>query len=376
VTEIEIPRGALVAMTGATGFLGSHVAAQLLASGYRVRAAIRATSNLRWVHGHPIDTVLVPLVPQSLTPPARMPPGPSRRTPATQQSPGTPPPVAMPTTPLEEAAHEADLDGFLSGVSAVIHCAGVVRAPDDDAYRLGNVETTRYLLDAARRQATCRVFILISSLAAAGPAPLDRPRREEDRCEPITAYGRSKLAAEKLVNEPDLPFRTAILRPPALYGPHDRAFLPLFRLAMGGWMFRLGGRLSGFSLVDGRDAAAGVLALLESDQAKGPYFIDDGHAYAWPDIAAALGQACRRRIRTIKIPLGLLRTVARLMGPGRAAQAPLLHPDRLADLGADGWVCSGEKLRRETGFVARRGLEMGFQETLDYYRHHDWLPQT
>ena len=68
-------------------------------------------------------------------------------------------------------------------------------------------------------------FVLISSLAAHGPAGLDRPARESDPCRPLTAYGRSKLAAEALALAPDLPFRTAVLRPPALYGPRDRGFL-------------------------------------------------------------------------------------------------------------------------------------------------------
>ena len=104
------------------------------------------------------------------------------------------------------------------------------------------MDTTAALLEAAANGWADRpetaAFVLISSLAAHGPAGLDQPAVETDPCRPITAYGRSKLAAEKLVWSRDWPFRTAILRPPALYGPRDREFLPLFKLALRGWTGR------------------------------------------------------------------------------------------------------------------------------------------
>ncbi len=334
-------RGLRVALTGATGFLGSHIADVLLARGYQVRASVRTTSNLRWLDGKPVETVVVDL-----------------------------------TDP-------EDCTRFLAGTGGLIHCAGVVSAPARKIYYTANVTSTETLLAAAAGAwAGCgnagdedpAAFILISSLAAHGPAGLDRPALETDACRPITDYGRSKLAAEKLVTRGEWTFRTAVLRPPSLYGPRDAEFLPLIRMAIRGWTGRLGSRMTGLSLVDGRDAAAAAVALLETGSATGPFFVDDGRTgYDWPAMAEALGRMAGRRIRTLPVPLGLLKFISRLAGSSRAARSAILNRDRIRDLDSVGWVCDGSRLNTETGFRAKRDAARGFTETLDFYREEGWL---
>ena len=164
-----------------------------------------------------------------------------------------------------------------------------------------------------------------------------------------------------------------ILRPPALYGPRDHAFLPLFRLAQAGWTFRIGKSVEGLSLVDGRDAASATIHLLETPGVGGPYFVDDGHGYSWSEVVAALSEACGRRVRTVRLSLGILRMIARLLGSGRTEKLPLLQKDRLVDLTAPGWVCSGRKLRQETDFRPQHDLKHGFAEALTFYQRNGWL---
>jgi dihydroflavonol-4-reductase len=326
-----------VALTGATGFLGSHIADCLLAAGRQVRCSVRPTSSLRWLEGKPLQTVETDL--------------------------------------LDPASCRA----FLDGCTAVIHCAGVVSATDEPTYRQGNVETTRVLLETAAemwagQEAGDRCFVLVSSLAAFGPAGLARPATEDQPCAPITAYGRSKLAAENLIGGRTWPFRTTILRPPGLYGPRDGDFLPLFRAASRGFTARIGRRMEGLSLVDGRDAAAAAVALLTTPGARGVYFVDDGHGgYRWPEVAAALGEAMGRQVRLLHIPLGLLRLLARLVGRRRAVRSPVLNPDRMRDLDTPGWVCDGQRLRRETGFTAGFDLTRGFTATVRDLRERGLL---
>jgi nucleoside-diphosphate-sugar epimerase len=319
-----------VALTGATGFLGSHIADQLLAAGCRVRVSVRATSNLRWLEGKPVEIVEIDL------------------------------------------GSAADCRAFVAGSEAVVHCAGVVSATREEDYRKANVDTTRVLLEAAQQEwagVADHVFLLVSSLAAHGPAPLSRPAVETAECHPITAYGRSKRAAEQLALEGDWDFRCVSLRPPGLYGPRDTEFVPLFKAARWGLTARIGQSITGLSLVDGRDAAAAALALLASEQAVGPYFVDDGQAgYSWPQLAAALGQAAGRKVRVLPLPLGLLKLAAAVVGRGRAARSPVLNADRLADLDAEGWACDGSRLNRDTGFRAQFDLERGFRTTMDFLR--------
>jgi nucleoside-diphosphate-sugar epimerase len=333
--------GAVVALTGATGFLGSHVADALIARGYVVRASLRPTSDTRWLVGKPVQTKLVDL--SGSAPDARNP-------------------------------WSANLDDFLRDAEAVVHCAGVVLAAGEEGYRRGNVDPTRNLLAAAARQAHCRIFLLISSLAAAGPGPAQRARREEDPPAPLTPYGRSKLAAEQLLLGAEYPFRTIVLRPCALYGPRDRAFLPLFRLAGRGWSPHLRCPLQALSLLDGRDAATAAVSLLEDPAAGGVYFASDGLAHGWEDLRACLALAWNHRVRRLSVPRWFLAGLGRLAGTRWGGRHHLLA--RLPELAAPGWVCSGERLRRQTGFLPARDLRRGLTETLDFYRRHGWITAT
>ena len=324
----------LIALTGATGFLGSHIADLLLAGGYRVRASVRPTSSLRWLEGKDIETVILDL--------------------------GT----------------GADADRLLDGAQGVIHCAGVTSESRPGDYQHGNVGITRNLLDAAGRRwseppaGDAPAFIYISSMAAHGPASLDRPATEADASAPITAYGRSKREAEKLVTTAGGLFRRAILRPPALYGPRDKDFLPLLRMARSGWTVRLGNRMSGLSLVDGRDAAAAAVALLECQTAEGVFFVDDGTGgYDFPGLASALGEAAGRRVRILPVPLWPLGLVSRFLG-GRLT---ILTADRLRDLSASGWACDGRRLQEVTGFRPRWRAGPGLAETMTFHRELGWL---
>ena len=326
--------GSVIALTGATGFLGSHIADVLLAAGYRVRASVRAGSNRRWVEGKELD---------------------------------------LREVDLAAAGECAD---FLAGTAGVIHCAGVVSAAEEAVYQHANVATTEALLNAAAGAwpAGQGVFVLISSLAAHGPAGLCAPAREENPCRPITAYGRSKVAAETLLGDREWPFRTAILRPPSLYGPRDSEFIPLFKAARLGITARIGRTMSGLSMVHGRDAARAAVRLLETPAAHGAYFVDDGHAgYDWSALAGALEQTMGRKVWLLTIPLGLLKFAARLASAEAAARSPILNPDRLRDLETPGWVCDGGRLVRDTGFVADFDLASGFADTVRHLKDHDLL---
>lgn len=320
--------GQTVALTGATGFLGSHIADTLLEAGYAVRAAVRPTSNLRWLENKPI--------------------------------------VTMETDLLSEPSCRE----FLGEATALIHCAGVVSARSEQDYLTGNAATTRVLLETAAakwgdKPAAAPTFILISSLAAHGPAGFAHPATEDAPCRPITAYGRSKVAAENIVNEASLPGRKIILRPPGLYGPRDREFLPLFKAARLGISASIGRNMEGLSLVDGRDSAAAAVALLQCPRAEGTFFVDDGHCgYNWQEMAAALSAAMNRKVRHLTFPLGILRIVATLVGRERADRSPVLNKDRMRDLDTIGWVCDGSRLREVTGFTARYSLARGFTETV------------
>ena len=333
-----------VAVTGATGFLGSHICDVLLASGHKVRAAHRPTSDLQWLRGKPLELVLTDL------------------------------------------ADPASLDALLAGCCAVVHGAGLVMA-DPDAYRRVNVEGTRLVLEAAARCGAISSFVYIGSLAAGGPGTLEEPRDESMPDAPISGYGRSKLAAEALVLGHAWPFRAVSLRPPAIYGPRDRGFLPLFRAAARGWTANLGRRLQGLSLVHGEDAATAAATLLVAPGAEGFYYLDDGGGVAgplnpsrrWPwgyhrdEMRGVLGNMFSTRLRTVSIPTGLLQAASCLAPPRLRRTTAILHPDRVGDWACSGWVCSAARLMRDTGWRPRWDLARGLRDTLFFYRRQGWL---
>jgi nucleoside-diphosphate-sugar epimerase len=332
-----------VAVTGASGFLGSHVCDLLAARGIGVRAAHRQTSSLRWLKDRPFERVVVAM-----------------------DDPGS-------------------LDALLAGCRGVVHCAGVVMA-DAATYQHVNVDGTAALLEAARRGGTVEAFVLISSLAAGGPAGLDNPRDESMPDAPVSGYGQSKLAAEALLAG-EWPFRTASLRPPSLYGPRDREFLPLLRGAARGWTARFGRTLQGLSLVDGRDAASAAVALLEHPDARGVYHLDDGPGpdgprdpgrrwnwgYDWDELLAVLRGLFHDPVRRVTVPLWAVRLARGLAPPSVRRSSPLLHPDRAGDLDQPGWVCTAARLRGEVGWQPAHDLASGLRDTLAFYRRRGWL---
>src|SRR5439155_13883839 len=210
-----------VSVTGATGFLGSHIAAELVARGWKVRAIVR-----------PGNTKVVP------------------------ES------VEIREATLDRAALTAALDGS----EVVVHAAGLTRGRNDRQFRAVNVEGTRAVVAAAN--GTGARLIHISSLAAIGPGTPGRPAHEDDRPQPLTPYGKSKLASEAVVRS-DARVPWTILRPSAVYGPGDREFLPLVRLAMRGIFPLLAPSSTAFTLVYVDDVARAVAMVADDQQSVG-----------------------------------------------------------------------------------------------------------
>ncbi|MEW6637145.1 MAG: NAD(P)-dependent oxidoreductase, partial [Actinomycetota bacterium] len=169
-----------VLVTGATGFVGSHIAEALVGAGYRVRCGVRKAA--RWASG--LDAELVPL----------------------------------------DLSRPGDLPRAVRGADVVIHAGGITRARHEEGYRRINAEGTRVLAEAASA-AGVRRFVLISSLAARGP---------DGAAGPASPYGLSKLEAEEIVRSFEGRMEVCALRPAAVYGPRDTDLLPLFRTASRG----------------------------------------------------------------------------------------------------------------------------------------------
>ncbi|MFL6059403.1 MAG: NAD-dependent epimerase/dehydratase family protein [Rubrobacteraceae bacterium] len=312
-----------VLVTGATGFVGSHIAQAFVEAGYEVRVGARASSNERWISG--LDTELVP---------------------------------------LDLDGSVEDLSRAVYNVDVVVHAAGITRARRPEDYYSVNAGGTRNVATAAL-QAGVRRLVLISSLAARGP---------DGRVHPDSDYGRSKLEAENHLRALSDRMETVVLRPAAVYGPRDTDLLPLFRMARAGWLTVPSGAAL-LQPVYVQDAARAALAAAREPVGFGPFPVAENRRYTWRDVAAGLEKALGRTVRAVRLPAGAFvlagRTAEWAARPLSAV--PILDERRSRDLALNAWTCDVSGTEEALGWRAEVPLFEGLERTARWYGQVGWL---
>ncbi len=323
-------------VTGATGFLGSHIAEELAQEGHTVRVLVRNTSDRSFLSGIEVQEALGD--------------------------------VTQPDT----------LTAAVEGMEAVVHAAGLVKARSAQEFQAVNAQGTANLLSALDSTDRLRRFVYISSLAAHGPSEDGRPRTLDAPPNPVTAYGHSKLRAEELVRSWAGEGRSAaIIRSPVIYGPRDRERLPFFRLTRRRLVPLLGDGRNAISLVYVEDAArAAALAAAAADEAPcATYTVDDGRAHTRRDLLAAVEQAVGGKALRLPSPVWAFtaaafvsETYGRLRG-----KAVMFTREKVHEMRQPYWVCSHEEISRDLGWEPQVDLIEGAALTAAWYRQHGWL---
>jgi nucleoside-diphosphate-sugar epimerase len=286
------------------------------------------------------------------------------------------PESSRPTPPgLERVAARLAADelvAFCGSADLVVHLAGLTKARSLDEFCRANVDGTREVAEAARRFGARLVHV--SSQAVAGPAALQTPSLENDSPRPITSYAVSKRLAEDAVRGM-AELRWTILRPSAVYGPGDRAFLPVFRLARAGLFPIVGNPGASYTLVHVDDVARSIALAAGSDAAlREVMFIGHPSPVSVGGLMAELARVFGRRYRPRRIPAALI-WIAAGFGEGlsRGGWPQNLDRSRWKELRAAGFVCSVEKARQVLGFEAEVGLRDGLAGTAEWYAGCGWL---
>lgn len=260
----------------------------------------------------------------------------------------------------------------LRGTDAVVHLAGVVSAVRDQDYFAANVDGARAVADAARDAGVA--LIHISSLAAAGPASPQAPRSEDDPPAPINAYGRSKLQGERAIAAID-GLRWTILRPGVVYGPRDRALLPLFRFAVRGVIPLVGRADAAYTFIHVADLVRAIAAAVDSAPAGDTMFVGHPRAVTTRALLDGVCAATGARAVLIRVPMLLTRLAA---SAGDAAgslrgRPAVINSRRYAELASEGFVCRVDRLRDRLGVVAQIDLAEGLADACAWYRNEGWL---
>ncbi|PAP76410.1 NAD-dependent epimerase/dehydratase family protein [Rubrivirga marina] len=327
-------------LTGGTGFVGSHLAEELLRRGYAVRALVRR--DPKWLEGLPVEIVSGDL-------------------------------------------HDTDaLAAGVDGAALVAHVAGLTRARSQAELDRANVDGTRAVLDAVRDAteaggAAPRVLVT-SSLEAMGPnriGPDGRPEpaTEADVPQPVSMYGLSKARMEDAVRRDYVGLDVTVVRPPAVYGPREADLYEMAKGAARG-LFPVVGRedVPRVSMVFVRDLVRGMADLAETDAARGETYFVGTPGSSWAEVRAALEAALGRTTVTLRVPgavIGAVGALAERVG-GLVGKLPPLTQDK-AEAARHAWVCSSEKAREAVGYAPEVGLVEGWAETVAWYRARGWL---
>lgn len=318
-------------VTGGTGFVGSHLIETLRRQGHAVTALVRSPAKAAHLE-------------------------------------------ALGVTLARGDLHDGDrMASALDGVETVFHVAGLTAARDAAAFHRVNVEGTARLLEAARNAGTGR-FVLVSSLAAAGPSPAGGRRGAADPTEPVTDYGRSKAEAEQVVRGGAVPW--TIARPPTVYGPRDVELLKVFKLVRLPVVPVFGDGSQQLSLIYGPDLAEALAAMAADHESAGRiYYPAHPEIVTSGELIHAIARAMGRSVRLV--PLGrpvatgiltVTSAVARLAG-----RATLLNPDKANEFFQPAWTCDPGPLEAATGWRAVHAMEDGIARTLAWYRGQGWL---
>lgn len=331
----------IAVVTGASGFIGTHLVTALLEADAEVRVLRRPDS---------------------------------RPAPASQ------PHLALRSQVVDVLDADAVMrNDIWDGATHVFHLAGATRGVRTRDFTRANVQPTAHIARALARRSRPPRLVFVSSQAAAGATPTGVPARTEAMsAAPFEAYGRSKLEAELAAGQWREQLPITVLRPSAVYGPGDRDFLQAFKQVHRHTAWIAAAPRQALSLLYVRDLVACLLHVASHPAAVGQcWFVTHESPVTWPSLYEAMAAAVGRSPHLATVPSVLLRGAARcgdVMG-FVTNRPPLLTSQKLALALAPSWVCSAGEVERVTGWRATTSLTAGLEETVRACRTAGWLPK-
>ena len=322
---------AKILVTGANGFIGSHLVRELLKRGHEVRGLVRHTSDLSSLECLPVTLYIGDV-----------------RDPSTLVAP-------------------------MQGVEYVYHLAAVLLGSSREAFMQTNVEGTRNVLEAAATHAsgTLKRVLITSSQAAAGPNPTPEPIDESREAQPVSWYGESKKEVEALAKRYADRLPVTLVRPSSVYGEREQDVSQTFPIIAQHLHPKLGLGPSLAVMVYVEDLVQGIIAAAESSAAIGKiYFLNHPQPLSTADvvktIAAAMGKPSGLLLPTPTFFLRIGAPLAEFMAQF-TRKRPSTTRDKVRELTKPYWVADPSRAKRELGWEAQHDLLSGMQPTTEYF---------
>jgi UDP-glucose 4-epimerase len=325
-----------ILITGASGFIGSTLVDEALAKGWEVTAAIRPTSDKSFLQDPRIQFLEL------------------------------------------NFKSEKDLAEKLRSAGRfhyIIHSAGATKAVNREGYMDVNSGHTQRFVEILRgSDIKPDRFLMVSSLAAMGPTTGDNLIHPKTNPAPVTAYGESKLDAERYLETlTDFPWIT--VQPTAIFGPRDKEIFMFIDLMAKGFEFYIGTKPQKLSFIYSKDLVNLMLIALEKGQIGKKYIATDGKHYTTDDLGKATKIAIGKKTLKVKIPLSIVSVIAVVsekIGQWRGI-APMLNREKMNELGAESWLCNVDETFKELDFTPQYDLYTGMKEAIDWYRAEGWI---
>ncbi len=322
-------------ITGASGFVGSHLTDLLLKENYKVRCIVRKTSNLKWLKDKNVEIHTC------------------------------------------ELTDKEGLKKIFYGADYIYHVAGVVKSKKPQGYFEGNVDTTRALLEVAEEfKENIKRFLVVSSQTSSGPSAIDNPITEEEPCKPITTYGRSKLAQEECAKTFMDRLPITICKVAAVYGERDTEIFIFFNTFSKGLMTSIGLKDKQVSLLHVADVVRGLyLAAISQNSVGKSYFITSEKYYTWKEVGDVTSKVMNKKPIKVKVPHFIVYTIAAIAQFFSlfSSKAATLNIEKGKDITRPAWISDYRKAYKDFNFKQEISLEEGIRRTVEWYKKERWL---
>lgn len=324
-------------VTGANGFVGSHLVELLLSEGMDVHCLMRKSSDDKWLRG------------------------------------------------LDITIHREGIENvdFLHRVFSehnahcIFHLAGTVKAFDYAGFEAGNVQPTRCILEAAMGVDSIEKIIVTSSLAASSSTRVGHPVDENSPQQPLTDYGRSKVAEEDLAISYMDRLPITIIRPPVVYGERDVEVLLFFKTIRSHILPLIGFSPKAVSLVYVGDLVRGFYQATISENTRSQTYFLGGYRdeYTWKELGSMAAQCLRVSTVSLRVPHFLVFVVAYIYGfiARLGGLAVTFNVQKAREMTSESWSCTSKKAKRDFGYQPQTDIAQGFQKTIQWYQEKGWL---